>query len=135
MVGSPERRTSTFCVFGAADGDGLVGDIGDAGEQFLELFVDGVHLGVERGDLLGDGADFLLALRSVGAFALEFADLDALLVLARFELFSLGNGRPALLVQGAEPIQINRTATGREAFRNSLEVVPEVGEIVHVLPC
>ena len=79
--------------FGAAHRHGFVRDVGNAGEQFLELLVHGFHLLVERGDLLGDGADFLLPLGGVGAFALEFADLDALLVLARLELFGLGNGR------------------------------------------
>ena len=122
-------------VGGAAHRDGLVRDVGDAGEQFLELLVDGLHLFIERGDLLRDGAHFLLPLRGVGAFALEFADFDRLLVLARFELLGLGNGRPALPVQVAEPFQIDRAATGREAFGNSLEIAPEIGEIVHVLPC
>ena len=133
--GSPDAAHFHVVVFGLADGDGLVGDVGDAGQQFLELLVDRVHLFIERGDLVGDGAHCLLPLGGVGAFALELADLDALLVLARFELFGFGNGGPALLVQGAEAIQIDRAAAGRQAFRNSLEVAPEVGEIVHVLPC
>jgi len=65
----------------------------------------------------------------------EFADLDAFLVLARLQLFGLRNRRPALGIQGAEPIQTNRAATGREPFRDTLEITPEKIEIVHVLPC
>src|ERR1019366_6760557 len=63
-------------VGGTAHRDGFVRDIGDAGEQFLELLVDGLHLFIERGDLLRDGAHFLLPRGSVGAFALELADFD-----------------------------------------------------------
>jgi hypothetical protein len=100
-----------------------VGDVGDAGEQFLELLVDGIHLCIERRDPLGDGAHFLLPLGSVGACALQLANLDRLLVLARFQLLGQGNGAPALVVQIAEPLQIDGAAAGRETFRNSLESV------------
>ena len=121
--------------FRFADRDGLVGNIRNAGQQLLELLVYGVHLVVERRDSLSDSANFLLPLRGVGAFALELADLDGFLVLARLQLLCLGNRRTAPGIQVAETLQVDRATTGRETFRYALEVAPEEGEIVHVLPC
>ena len=66
---------------------------------------------------------------------LQLADLDAFLVLARFQLLRLGDGRTALAIQVAEPLKIDRAAAGREPFCNALEVIPEMGEIVHSLSC
>ncbi len=62
-----------------SDGDRFVRDVGDAGEERLELVVDGLDLFVQGGDLIAD-VEFFLALGGI-AFTLEFTEFDGLLVL------------------------------------------------------
>ena len=117
------------------DRNGLVRNVGDAGQQLPELLVERLHLFVERGDLLGGRAHLLLALGGIDALLPQFGDFGGLGVAAGFQLLGLGDGAPALAIEFTKLIELRRISARREPLRNAVEVVPEVGEIVHVPPC
>ena len=89
-------------ALGGADGDGVLGQVGDGLHQFAELVVGGggggferVGLGLEVGELGGEGG-------GVAAFALELAEVGGELVALGLEGFGLGDGFAAARVDSGE---------------------------------
>jgi len=110
-------------------------NIGNAGQQFLELAIHRLDLLIERRDLLSHGAHVLLAFGSVHALAPQFGDFGSLEIAARFEILNLTNGGAAFLVEFAETLDRRRVAARGQALRNAIEIVPEEREIVHFPSC
>ena len=85
--GAPRRSRSAS----RPTGTDSCGTLGMPGQQFAELLVERLHLLVEAGDLVADGAHLLLPLGGVRAFAAQLADLLRFGVPARLQL--LGSAR------------------------------------------
>ena len=109
--------------------------IGNAGQQFAELFLEGLDVGIQRGHLLLHATHLLLAGGGVFALAAQFADFGAFGVHRGLQLLGAGNGRAALLVEVAETFQSSDGSTRGKAFGDALEIGPERLQIVHFPPC
>jgi hypothetical protein len=114
-----------------SEGNGLVREVGHAGQQVAELLIEVVYLRVEGGDGIADAPHFGLALGSVEALLTEVADLGALGVAAGLELLGLRNGGPAAGVEIAELVEIEGKAAGGEPGGDRIEVVAKECEVVH----
>ena len=107
-------------------------DVGDAGEELLELVIGRGDVFIEGGDLIGDGADGGLQFGGVGAGAFERADLLGFGVLVGFELLGLRDGGAAFAVEVAEAVERKGAAAGGEAFGDLIEMGTEESEIEHL---
>ena len=111
----------------AADGHGFVRDVGNAGQQLAKLARRRVFT-CSSSAAISSPIARTCCCRSVvstpSRFSLPISAVSALR--ARLQLFGFGDGGAALLVELAELIQIGRLAARGEAFRNPVEVGPEV---------
>src|SRR6516165_3375404 len=97
-------------------------DIGNPGEQFLELLIDRVRLLVQRGDLFVHLPNRSLKLGGVRAASFKLADLHAFGVLARLELLGLGDERTALRIQLAKAVDWKTAAASCQPFGHTVKV-------------
>ena len=112
-----------------ADGDDVLGEVGDGLQDGAKLVVggggggfEGVGLGFELGELGGEGG-------GVAAFALELAEVGGELVALGFEGFGLGDGVAAAGVDGGEIAEdgCGVSVAGAEFLFDEGQVGPDKG--------
>ena len=99
--------------------------IRDAGQQFAKLVVNGLDGFIQRRDALLQPADVLLALRGIHSLLAQLCDLRTGRISLSLQLFRFGNGAPALSIQFAEIVQIERSAARSQAGCYLVEIRAE----------
>jgi len=121
----------TVVALVAADGNGLVRQVGQPQQIGLNALVESIELGVEAFDAARHGAH--LGDDLVGALTrlLELADSLARLVAPRLERVGLLDEAAATLVAGEEVIDIKIDVARRQPGARAIGVFAQLGEVVH----
>ncbi len=120
-------------VVGAfADGDGLVRDIGNAGQHSTKRVVKGLDLFIESRDAITHRAHLLLLVSGVSALLFQLADFQALGVALRLELLGFGYRAAALGIESAKLVDIQRETARRQSLSDGVQVATELRQVMHL---